>query len=95
MRQRALLRRVDFKPSLDRVRDVAALVLLSAGASTAIAATNGVTALWVSGNLSDSYASSWFLWWSGDAMGDLVAAPPLLVWLSAPFWKPRVAEAVE
>ncbi len=91
----ALLRRVDFRPSLDRVRDVAALVLLAAGASTAIAATNGVTVLWLSGNLSDSYASSWFLWWSGDAMGDLVAAPLLLVWLSAPFWKPRVAEVVE
>jgi integral membrane sensor domain MASE1 len=67
------------------VRDVAALVLLAAGASTVIAATNGVTVLWLSGNLSDSYASSWFLWWSGDAMGDLVAAPLLLVWLSAPF----------
>jgi PAS domain S-box-containing protein len=91
----ALLRRVDFRPTLDRVRDVAALVLLAAGASTAIAATNGVTVLWLSGNLSDSYASSWFLWWSGDAMGDLVAAPLLLVWLSAPFWKPRVAEVVE
>src|SRR5512132_2639748 len=82
----ALLRRVDFRPSLDRVRDVAALVVLAAGASTAIAATNGVTVLWVSGNLSDSYASSWFLWWSGDAMGDLVAAPLLLVWLSGPVW---------
>ena len=91
----ALLRRVDFRSSLDRVRDVAALVLLAAGASTAIAATNGVTVLWVSGNLSDSYASSWFLWWSGDAMGNLVAAPLLLVWLSAPFWKPRVAEIAE
>ena len=90
----ALLRRVDFRPSLDRVRDVAALVL-AAAASTAIAATNGVTVLWASGNLTDSYASSWFLWWSGDAMGDLVAAPLLLVWLSAPFWKPRVAEIVE
>jgi PAS domain S-box-containing protein len=91
----ALLRRVDFRASLDRVRDVAALVLLAAAASTVIAATNGVTMLRVSGNLSDSYGSSWFLWWSGDAMGDLVAAPLLLVWLSAPFWKPRRAELLE
>jgi signal transduction histidine kinase len=91
----ALLRRVDFRPSIDRVRDVAGLVLLAAAASTAIAATNGVTILWATGNLSDSYASSWFLWWSGDAMGDLVVAPVLLVWLSAPFWKPRRAELLE
>jgi PAS domain S-box-containing protein len=91
----ALLRRVDFRASLDRVRDVAAFVLLAAAASTVIAATNGVTMLQVSGNLSDSYGSSWFLWWSGDAMGDLVAAPLLLVWLSVPFWKPRRAELLE
>ncbi len=91
----ALLRRVDFRSSLDRVRDVAALVLLAAGVSTAIAATNGVTVLWASGNLSESYASNWFLWWSGDAMGNLVAAPLLLVWLSAPFWKPRREELLE
>jgi PAS domain S-box-containing protein len=90
-----LLRRVAFRPSLDRVRDVAALVLLAAAASTTIAATNGVTTLWASGNLSDSYGSSWFLWWSGDAMGDLVAAPLLLVWLSTPFWKPRRVELLE
>jgi PAS domain S-box-containing protein len=91
----ALLRRVAFRPSLDRVRDVAALVLLAAAASTAIAATNGVTVLWLSGNLSESYGSNWFLWWSGDAMGDLVVAPLLLVWLSEPFWRPRRAEVLE
>jgi signal transduction histidine kinase len=90
-----LLRRVGFRPSLDRVRDVGALVLLAAAVSTAIAATNGTTVLWLSGNLSESYGSNWFLWWSGDAMGDLVVAPLLLVWLTEPFWKPRRAELLE
>jgi PAS domain S-box-containing protein len=90
-----LLQRVGFRPSLDRVRDVGALVLLAAAASTAIAATNGTTVLWLSGHLSESYGSNWFLWWSGDAMGDLVVAPLLLVWLIEPFWKPRRAELLE
>ena len=53
-----LLRRVGFRTSLDRVRDVGALVLLAAAASTAIAATNGTTVLWLSGHLSESYASN-------------------------------------
>jgi PAS domain S-box-containing protein len=91
----ALLRRVSFNSRLERVRDVLALVVLAAAGSTAIAATNGVTTLWVSDNLSGSYGSNWFLWWSGDAMGDLIVAPFLLLWLSLPFWKPRRAELLE
>jgi integral membrane sensor domain MASE1 len=46
----ALLRRVSFSPRVERVRDVFAFVVLAAAGSTAIAATNGVTTLWVSGN---------------------------------------------
>jgi PAS domain S-box-containing protein len=90
-----LLRRVSFNSRLERIRDVLALVVLAAAGSTAIAAPNGVTTLWVSDNLSGSYGSNWFLWWSGDAMGDLIVAPLLFVWLSLPVWKPRRAELLE
>jgi PAS domain S-box-containing protein len=90
-----LLRRAAFNPRLERLRDVLALVVLAAAGSTAIAATNGVTTLWVSGNLSGTYGAGWLLWWSGDAMGDLIVAPLLLLWLSAPFWKPRRGELLE
>jgi PAS domain S-box-containing protein len=91
----ALLRAAAFNPRLGRIRDVFALVVLGAAVSTTVAATNGVTTLWVSGNLSGSYGSEWFLWWSGDAMGILVVAPLLLFWLSTPLWKPARAELVE
>jgi PAS domain S-box-containing protein len=94
----ALLRRAGFRPQLDRVRDVLALVLLAAAGSTAIAATNGVTTLWVAGNVEAShYGSEWLLWWLGDAMGVLIVAPLLLVWASVPLRRPgraRLAEAV-
>jgi PAS domain S-box-containing protein len=90
-----LLRRVNFNARLERVRDVFALVAIAAAGSTALAATNGVTTLWVSGNLSGTYGAGWFLWWSGDAMGDLIVAPLLLLWLSAPFWKPDRKQVVE
>jgi PAS domain S-box-containing protein len=80
-----LLRRVAFRPALDRVRDVLALVLLAAVASTTIAATNGVTALLVAGHISlADYGSRWVLWWTGDGMGDLVVAPLILVWATTP-----------
>ena len=80
----ALLRRVGFRPALDRVRDVFALVFLAAVASTAISATNGVTTLWIAGDVPGrSYGSEWLLWWIGDAMGALVVAPLLLVWATA------------
>jgi PAS domain S-box-containing protein len=79
-----LLRRVGFRPQMDRVRDVLALVFLAALASTTVAATNGVTALWISGDVpGSSYGSEWLLWWIGDAMGDLIVAPLLLVWATA------------
>ncbi len=80
-----LLLRIGFRPALDRVRDVFALVLLAAVASTTISATNGVTTLWIFGDVSGSdFGSEWLLWWLGDAMGNLVVAPLLLVWAAEP-----------
>ncbi len=75
-----LLRRVDFRPSLQRARDVLWLALLAAFVSTAISATNGVTTLALAGSSAASpYGSAWVLWWLGDAMGDLLVAPALLI----------------
>jgi PAS domain S-box-containing protein len=74
-----LLRIARFRPSLERVRDVLALVVLAGALSTAVAATNGVTTLWIAGDLSESFGASWLLWWVGDMMGNLIVAPLLLV----------------
>ena len=81
-----LLLRIDFRPALDRIRDVFALIGLAAIASTTIAATNGVTTLLISGDVDSSdYWSAWLLWWLGDAMGNLVVAPLLLVLAQRPW----------
>ncbi len=76
-----LLRRSDFQRSLGRLRDVLALVVLAALLSTTVSATIGVATLcrarvyaW------GAFPSLWWTWWIGDAMGDLVVAPLLLVW---------------
>ena len=81
-----LLRRADFQPGLDRVKDVFSFILLAAVGSTLIAATNGVTTLWISGEVSGSdYGSEWLLWWIGDAMGALLVAPLILVLSTRPW----------
>ena len=93
-----LLRRVaGFTPSLERVRDVVALVALAAVVSTAIAATIGVLSLAVGDEVSlEDFGSVWRVWWLGDMGGDLLVAPLLLAAVAYwPFDRPpgRAGEA--
>ena len=84
-----LLQKVpDFRRQLDRVRDVIALMLLAGGLSTLIAATIGVTTLLAFDLIPPAgYGETWLAWWLGDAIGDILVAPLILVWLE---WKPRL-----
>lgn len=70
----------DFRPSLERIKDVLALVFLAGIVSTAIAATIGVTSLIIGDEVSfDDFGSVWRVWWLGDMGGDLLVAPVLMV----------------
>ncbi len=93
-----LLQRLGFRHSIERVQDVLALVALAAVLSTTVSATVGVASLCLGGSAPwAAYGSLWWQWWLGDAMGDLVVAPALLVWGSQPRmmpWHPgQAAEA--
>ena len=92
-----LKRLAGFRNTLERRRDVFALITLAALCSTTIAASLGVATLTLGGIVSlGEYASVWLQWWLGDMMGVLVVAPPLLVWLSHPhpvLSAPRTVEA--
>jgi PAS domain S-box-containing protein len=90
-----LLRRIGFRPSLARVRDVLALVVLGALASTLVSATNGVTILSLTHDASGSYGAEWLLWWFGDAVGVLLVTPLLLVAVTHSRRRPSPARAVE
>src|SRR5262249_17331735 len=64
--------------------DTFKFVFLAAGLSTAVSATIGVTSLCVAGYASWSqFIWIWLTWWTGDATGDLIVAPPLLLWARA------------
>jgi PAS domain S-box-containing protein len=91
-----LVRRAGMRRSLERVRDVLVLVVLAAVVSTTISATNGVTTLWIAGHVpGGSFGSEWALWWTGDAMGDLLVAPVLLVLSAQVLRRPRRRVLVE
>jgi len=94
-----LLRRLDFHPEMDRLRDVLALVLGAALAAMTISATVGSTTLVASGTIPPlAFWSTWAVWWTGDAMGVLVFAPLFLMLgtarPSAALSLPRRAEAI-
>jgi signal transduction histidine kinase len=77
----ALKRLAQFQPSLERTRDVIALVMLGALPGSAVSAAIGTLSLFLGGTipaaLAVDTARAWFL---GDALGDLVTAPLLLTW---------------
>ena len=73
----ALLGRMGFRASLERTRDVAALVL-AAALSSALSATAGTASLHFGDVLSaDAYWPAWRTWWLGDGLGNVVVAPAL------------------
>jgi signal transduction histidine kinase len=81
----ALRRIPEFRPSLERLQDVVALVALAAGLSTMVSATIGVSSLYLAGIVSpEQVGRAWRAWWLGDLIADLVVAPLLLVWATSP-----------
>lgn len=75
----------NFHNSLDRLKDVLALLLFGAILSPMVAAILGVTSLHVAGvTLPATLGSAWWDWWLGNAIGIVVIAPLLLIWGAQP-----------
>jgi PAS domain S-box-containing protein len=70
-----------FRLTVDTFR----FVFFAAALSTAISATIGVTSLCIGGYASWShYMWIWLTWWMGDATGDLILTPFLILWARSP-----------
>jgi PAS domain S-box-containing protein len=84
--------------AFNRTADTFRFVLLAAALSTTVSATIGVTSLCVGGYASWSkYAWIWFTWWLGDATGDLIVTPLLILSARSPRmdWdRQKIIEAV-
>lgn len=83
-----LERSLAFRPSLDRMRDVAALLGAGGLLASAIGATIGVTALWLGDGLAGQNALRLAVtWWRGDFAGIVVLTPILLlIRTGSPAW---------
>src|SRR3989442_14016450 len=83
----------------DRVRDIIRFTILAALVSTTVSASIGIASLAFGGLLSWHDAPRvWLTWWLGDAVGDIVVAPALILWIGVklgPAWTVRqIIEAV-
>jgi integral membrane sensor domain MASE1 len=68
-----------------RVRDVFVFAALAGMVSTTVSATCGVTSLALTGLASwQDFGTIWLTWWLGDAVGDWIVAPLILLWALAP-----------
>ena len=83
----------------DRVRDILRFTVLAALVSTTVAASIGVASLALGGLVSAADAPRvWLTWWLGDAVGDIVVAPALILWIGVkpgPSWsRKQLVEAI-
>jgi signal transduction histidine kinase len=79
-----LHRLVGPQTALDRVEQVAGM-LVAVGLATAISATVGTASMLAGGVIEGSeVASFWRTWWLGDTSGCLVVLPLMLVWAGNP-----------
>jgi PAS domain S-box-containing protein len=71
--------------AFDRTADTFRFILFGAILSTMASATIGVTSLCAAGYAAPSkWIPIWFTWWLGDATGDLIVAPLLILWARNP-----------
>ena len=65
----------------ERPRDIFKFMALAAALCTTLGATVGVTSLAMGGYAGwDHYGVVWFTWWLGDAAGEVIFAPLLVLW---------------
>lgn len=82
----ALVRRFADGPEFARdARSIFKFAALAAMASTAVGATLGAGVLCLARLAAwDEFGSVWLTWWLGDAVGDVLAAPLLVLWVLDP-----------
>jgi signal transduction histidine kinase len=77
-----ILRRMSFRRSMDRVRDVG-LLAVTALLVTVLSASAGTLAIGLAHiPVRDGLGFFWLVWWVGDVLGALLIAPVIFTWTS-------------
>lgn len=78
-----LFKQFDLSPSLTDLRDVLGLIIYCAVGSTIVSASIGTGSLLLGGVITEMATSStWWAWYAGDLLSNLILAPFLLVWIT-------------
>jgi signal transduction histidine kinase len=75
-----LLRRFNFSPSLEKLSDSVTLIFYAGILSTSISASIGTFTLFTQGLLTVSSSATWFAWWIGDFISNIIVAPFIMSW---------------
>jgi len=71
--------------AFDQTKSILKFILLAGILSTAVGATIGVLTLSLAGHAPwDDLVTIWLTWWLGDAVGNLIVASLLVLWLTQP-----------
>lgn len=90
------LNAIGFSPALKRVRDALGLIVAAGIASPLVAASVGVSTLFLAGVIpSGGFAETWRAWWMGDMIGILTVAPMMMVWSRTLAHTPRPPRVLE
>jgi integral membrane sensor domain MASE1 len=72
--------------AFDREQDTLKFAIFAGMLSTTVSATCGVTTLCLGGFAKwTNFGAVWSTWWWGDAAGDMIAAPLLILWSAVPW----------
>lgn len=84
-----MLRSLDFRPTLQRIRDVVLLAAVGSVVGPLVTSTIGAVTLKAIGRFADKpLFELWWFWWRGDSLAILLVTPFLLVWLTGqPEWR--------
>jgi signal transduction histidine kinase len=79
-----ILKRFGFHRSLEKVHDVIILTLIAGPLSALVSSSIGVTSMLLGHVIvPEHFMQTWFTWWIGDTLSDIIVAPFLLIWTTS------------
>lgn len=91
-----ILNQIGFRTALERLKDSLALIFGAAILATLISSVIGTFSLFTGGLISSGeIRETWFAWWVGDILGNLVVAPLILAWYNRPKYQGSLTHTLE
>jgi two-component system, cell cycle sensor histidine kinase and response regulator CckA len=82
--------------AFEQTKNILKFALLAGILSTAVGATIGATTLSLAGLAPwDHFSTIWLTWWLGDAVGNLIVASLLVLWVTQPLLRIRPTQILE